>query len=216
MANVVPPTNTVGLWKVKQPYSVNPAITYTLIAIREFADIVNLGKDVYETFYKPFNLKDNEDIPGLPETFSFQREIENKVVILTLKSDNGVVLHIPSSFIIEYPDTSVLIYRPLIISLNLGLFNPDTDYSILAQVLEETCKTFTGVDTVTTAAHAAPSTGGLTLEQVNSIERARKNKLLTTETNIEKVIRLEKENEDLRGTIEALTKVLEANNLINN
>lgn len=215
MANVIPQTNTTGLWKVKLPFTINTEIPYTLIAIREFADIVNLGKDVYETFYKPFNLKENETIPGTRDLFKFQYEIDGDVVILTLKAGNGTVLHIPSSFVSSYPDTSVTIYKPMIISLNIGLFRPGYDYGLLAQGLEEVCKQHTGVDNVTVSVHAGPATGGLTPAQIEAIETARLNKTKVNETNIEKVIRLEAENADLRATIEAMTKVLEKNNLIN-
>lgn len=214
MSNIIPPTNTMGLWKVKSPYTVNETLPYRLIAIREFIDITNLGQDVYKTFYQPFGLKEGELIPGTSDTFQFQKEVDNKVVILTLKSETGVVLQIPSSFIKEFPNTSIVNYRPMIVSLNIGLFREGTNYDILLQALEETCKTYAGVDSVTSAIHAGPSTSGLTQEQVDALELARQNKQSASKTNIERVVELEARNDELTKVNQEMFKVLLKNGLI--
>ena len=214
MANVLPPVDTVGVWKVKLPYTVKAQLPYWLIAIRMFEDVTRLGMDVYKTYYEPY-IKDGDLIPGTSETFSFQAEIDNGARILTIKSEAGETLYIPSTFVEEYPDTNIVIYRPMIVSLFMGIFREDMDYSILLQALEETVKNYTGVDDVQCAVHAGPSTSGLSTFDMEALELARENKLALTETNIEKVIRLEAELNQMRGTLKQCTAILKANGLIN-
>lgn len=213
MNNIIPPINTVGLWKVKLPYTVKSTMPYWLIAIRMFEDITAMGLDVYKTFYLPF-IKDGDLIPGTSETFNFQDEIKNGARILTIQSEAGEALYIPSTFIDEYPNTDVVLYRPMIVSINMGLFREDMDYSILLQAIEETCMANTGVDAVQIAIHAAPSREGLSVEDMEALEIARQNKMQNIETNIEKVIRLEAENAQLRDTNAKALEVLRNNGLI--
>jgi hypothetical protein len=214
MTNIIPPTNTIGVWKAKAPFSVKASMPYCLIAIRMFEDITKLGVDVYTTYYEPF-IKDGDQIPGTSDTFSFKNEIDKGARILTIKSEAGEVLYIPSTFIAEFPDTDIVLYRPMIVSINLGLFKEEMDYSILLQDLEETCMANTGVDAVQTAIHAAPATEGLTTEEVAILETARQNKMANTETNIERIVRLEAENAQLRDTNAKALEVLRNNGLIN-
>lgn len=213
MSNVIPPINTVGIWKVKLPYTVKATIPYWLIAIRMFEDITLIGLDVYKTFYEPY-IKEGDLIPGTSDTFSFQNEIKKEARILTIQSEAGETLYIPSTFVDQFPDTEIVLYRPMILSINLGLFRDDTDYSILVQALEETCIANTGVDSVQIAVHAAPATGGLNVDEMEAIERARLNKMNLTETNIEKIVRLEAENAQLRDTNAKALEVLRNNGLI--
>lgn len=213
MSNVLPPINTVGIWKVKLPYTVKATMPYWLIAIRMFEDITLMGMDVYKTFYEPY-IKEGDLIPGTSDTFSFQDEITKEARILTIQTEAGETLYIPSTFVDQFPETDVVLYRPMILSINLGLFRDDTDYSILVQALEEACLVNAGVDNVQIAIHAAPATGGLSVDEMEAIELARQNKMSQYETNIEKVIRLEAENAQLRDTNAKALEVLRNNGLI--
>lgn len=214
MTSIVPPVDTVGIWKVKLPYTVNTSLPYWLIAVRMFEDITKTGQDVYKTYYEQY-IKNGDLIPGTGETFNFNDEIAKSARILTLKSEAGDVLYIPSTFVDEYPNTDIVLYRPMIVSINLGLFNEDFDYSILLQALEETCQSYTGVDSVQTAVHAAPSKEGLSVADMEALEIARRNKMANHETNIEKIMRLEEENAQLRDTNTKALTVLRNNGLIN-
>lgn len=214
MINIIPPVNTVGVWKVKLPYTVKAQLPYWLIAIRMFEDITRVGLDVYKTYYEPY-IKEGDTIPGTSEVFSFKNEIEKGARILTIKSEAGETLYIPSTFVEEYPDTNIVIYRPMIVSLMIGVYREDTDYSILLQALEETVMNNTGVDAVESAIHAGPSTTGLTTSEMEALELARENKMANSETNIERVVRLESELEQVRASLAAATTVLKANGLIN-
>lgn len=214
MTSIIPPINTVGVWKAKLPYTVNLTTPYWLIAIRMFEDITKAGVDVYKTYYEPY-IKNGDAIPGTSDTFNFTTEVENGARILTLKSESGEVLYIPSTFIASYPDTDITLYSPMIVSLNLGIFNEDMDYSILLQALEDTCKNYTGVGNVTSAIHAGPATQGLTTSQVQVLEEARRNNISLTETNIQKIVRLEAELSQLRDTNASMATVLRNNGLLN-
>ncbi len=213
MANIIPPCNTVGIWKVKLPYSVKASLPYWLIAVRMFEDITKIGVDVYKAYYEPY-IKNGELIPGTGNTFNFDDEIKAGARILTLKSEDGQVLYIPSTFVETFPSTDIVLYRPMIVSINMGIFREDMDYSLLLQALEETCKANTGVDNVQVAIHAGPSTDGLSVSDMEALEIARQNKMANTETNIEKVVRLEKENAQLRDTLNKAIIVMRGANLI--
>lgn len=213
MSNIIPPTDTVGIWKVKLPYTVKATQPYWLVAVRMFEDITKTGQDVYKTYYEPY-IKNGDLIPGTGDTFSFQNEIDARARILTIKSEAGEVLYIPSTFVESFPDTDITLYRPMIISINLGIFRDGYDYSILLQELEEVCKASTGVDNVQTAIHAAPSTDGLSVADMEALELARLNKTANTETNIERVVRLEAENAQLRDTNAKAMEVLRKHDLL--
>lgn len=214
MATIIPAVNTVGVWKVKLPYTVKAGLPYWLIATRMFEDVTKAGVDVYKTYYEPF-IKNGDQIPGTSDTFSFDKEVASGARILTLKSEAGDILYIPSTFIADYPDTDIVLYRPMIVSLNLGLFNEDVDFSILAQALQETCLAYAGVGNVQVAVHAAPATEGLNTSQVSSLETARQNAMGSTETNIAKIVRLEAELAQVRDTNAKLTTVVKNAGLLN-
>ena len=61
MANgvrITPTINTVGVFKVEKPFFVESKRVYEVVAIREFDDIWLQGGDVYEEYYKPNGLSE--------------------------------------------------------------------------------------------------------------------------------------------------------------
>lgn len=212
--NVIPPIDTTGIWELKTPFTTKLNTAYTLIAQRKFEDVTKLGKDVYSAYYLPYNIKEGENIPGTSEVFFFAKEVENNVVILTLRDSVGNILYVPSSFVLSYPDTSIVPYRLMIASIVLGIFRPDVDYSILVANLEDVCKATLGLDNVTVNIHAGPTSGGLSATESDALETARQNKQASEETNLEKVIRLEKELAKEQLQNQQLTEVLINNGLV--
>ncbi|QBJ02742.1 hypothetical protein MZD04_gp216 [Pseudomonas phage Psa21] len=110
MASVIPQIGIKGRWEVKDPFSVQPGLLYTLGAIRSFVDIENNGVNVFDTYYGPV---------GIPQaTYSDDRR--KGVMLLTLLSDTVAPIYIPSSFVTAYPSLDSVNYHHVVLSASCG------------------------------------------------------------------------------------------------
>ena len=94
MAKITPPLLAKGRYTVRAPFEVKETSIYTCIALRKFEDIVELGEDVYQTYYQPFGLT----------TAVYQLDVRAGAVIVTLQDPYGEVLYIPDTYILTYPN----------------------------------------------------------------------------------------------------------------
>lgn len=104
-----PPINTYGVFTVLSPYTID-TIDYRCAAIQLISALVDTGVDVFTQYYVPVGLTDT----------SYQQDLRNNVSIITLLSEDGPTVYIPSSYISNIPVTISVPYGHLIVSMDLG------------------------------------------------------------------------------------------------
>lgn len=110
--NIIPPLGTKGRYNLHDPFGAayQPTELYELKAERYFEDIENNGGNVYELYYKPYNIPESQ----------VQTDRNNKVAILTLVTLKYPPLYVPSSFVKNYPDQNFRQYSQFVLTLSFG------------------------------------------------------------------------------------------------
>lgn len=102
-----------GRFTLAPPFAakLKPAMDYTCISIRSFADFVAEGDvNIFEQFYVP------EGIPRL----RFDQDVLEKAAIITLQNTDGDIVQVPDTFIDKYPSGSSAGWSRIVVSVDLG------------------------------------------------------------------------------------------------
>lgn len=138
MANdLIPPIGTIGAYKLLDPFgaALQPTEVYELGAERYFEDIENNGGNIYELYYKPYNIP--------PE--QVQTDRQNRVAILTLLTKNYPPLYVPSSYVKSYPDVAAKPYSYFVLTLPMGPLPNDVILEPTMDALANAASDFLGV-----------------------------------------------------------------------
>lgn len=133
---IIPPIGTKGRYDLIAPFSTTPGVVYTCAATRYFTDLENMGEDVYELCYKPFNLPESK--------YTSDRAAGH--VIVTLQSEELAPLYVPSSYIARYPDLNAVPYHYVVVSLPLGPLATTVDLTALQLALAATASDTIGIE----------------------------------------------------------------------
>lgn len=213
MAKKTPPLGARGRYTVKSPWTTNPGKLYTCVAIRSFSDIYELGFDVYDTYYVPMGLTNGTVSGG--QTFSFNAEKTIGANIITLRSDDNDddFIYIPDTYILSYPDVGEVRYSHMVLSASLGALPDYLDLASVKDAVRNVIAQHYGV-VPTVNEHRAPSVSNPTRLQHESLEAARIGAITLLETDHAKYLRLQGQNLLLQNQINALTAILQTNNLL--
>lgn len=201
-----------GRFTLRAPWSTNPTLLYTCIAIRQFDDVYLIGKDVYQTFYVSQGIVEGSTT-YTANPFTFLDEKRANVAIVTLLGDDGSLIYVPDSFIVSYPDLSEVKYSQRILHCSLGAIPNYVDLSALktsvANLVAATIGTVPTVNEAWLSVTDAP-----TRAQHDILEAARLSAITLLETDRAKALRLEQKNILLQQQITTLTGILQTNGLL--
>lgn len=139
--NLIPAIGAKGIYSLDNPFNALLTINvpYTCRAIRKLEDISGAGEDPFELYYNPYKL----------DVIRFDKDVSEGVCIISLQSDTGDWVYVPSSCIQSYPSISGVIYRAMMIGVSLGT-QPDTlDLATLEDEIVHLVKRLTGINAVT-------------------------------------------------------------------
>lgn len=207
-----PPLLTKGRYTVTAPYTTNPTAIYTCVAIRSFADIYQLGFDVYKTYYESMGLTNGAVVGST--TFNFDAERARQPNIITLRSEDGTYLYVPDTYITSFPDMGEFLYNHMVLSVSLGALPDYLDLSALKAAVQGLVAQHFGVATAVVSEHRSPSTTNPTRTQHESLEAARLGAITLLETDHAKALRLQAERNVLQAKVTALTTILQNNGLL--
>lgn len=150
MANILPTLNTYGLFELDVPFNnkLTPDVSYTCVALRQLDDIVREGGDPQASYYTPNGISDAK--------YAF--DAAAKVCIVSLQDPSGMIVHVPSSYILKFPDSSGVPYTAMLLSLELGPIPDKLDLSWLSQRAKDLVRETIGITTVTAHAVAISNT----------------------------------------------------------
>lgn len=110
MIRIIPEIGSSGYFRLKPPLDslISTGERYTCMAIRSISDYLANNEDPLEYVYKS------------PLTEEIYKEhVKNKIEIVSLQSDKGHWLYVPSIYFDKYPDTNGPIYRSVSIGVSL-------------------------------------------------------------------------------------------------
>ncbi|MGL5397157.1 MAG: DUF7194 family protein [Shewanella sp.] len=184
-----PVVNTEGLFITKHPFELDSARVYKLEAIRTFPELARRNINVFEEYYKPAGLT-QEDFIADSKVFA---------AILVFRSSDGDIKHVPNTYLESYPGTNSLDYNRNVVVLDLGPCPAYVDVSRLSTELAEYVKGIVGV-TVTPEVTKLTYEGHVSDEEHIRMEAIRKD-------NIRKAIPLAEELAAMRIRVLELEKL---------
>lgn len=205
MANTnIPAVGTRGRFQLKPPFdaAMVPNTLYVLKAVRRFDEIETLGQNIYELFYKPFLLTEQD----------LQNDRANAPTLVTLMTDKGPPLYVPVSYV-QFPDLNYRPYNQYIMTLSLGPMADDTLFDSTITAVSNACSDFLGV---TPDVHIAfmPLTDVITPEQHEDHEANRQATISNRDTDYARLFAANAQIATLQQRIAILEKIVIDNGLL--
>lgn len=139
---IVPHIGSKGVYSLKEPFQskiLNTNTIYECKAIRRFEDFYSVGADPYTQIYKPVGISEDE----------FNKAKEKDIAIISLQSDIGDWLTVPSDYILNMPDMNGVTYRIMGVLVKLGAVPDKLDLDNLKDKLKQTVLVNLGLSTAT-------------------------------------------------------------------
>ena len=113
----LPDIGSVGTFTLKAPYDtlIKNKVSYRCKSIRLLSECIADGLDPFSFYYESMGLTQAD----------FNVDLENDESIVSLQTDNGEWLYIPSSYILQFPNMNGVVYRAMMLGVSLGAI-PDT------------------------------------------------------------------------------------------
>lgn len=160
--NITPTVGLKGLYELITPFATEPTSLYTCHAVRSFTDLLERDIDPYDEYYVPYGL-DNS---------TYQSDKVNRVSIVTLISEEGDIIYVPTSYIANMPSTDNVNYHNVILSVNLGALPEYVDLSNTKEEIEIAVGKVIG-KTPTVKEHLGKADGAITPDQHQVLEATR-------------------------------------------
>lgn len=193
--NLIPPIGASGLYRLAQPYAsqINLNISYTTMAVRKISDIVALGVDPFVAFYEPYGLTKQQ----------YEQDANSGVCIVSLQSNSGVWVYVPSSFIEAYPQVNGVPYISVALMVHLGALPDSLNLNYVRNTIVDTVAATLGVTPEVQTVVTSPKT---LVSQDNHMaaENARQVNISSNTTNYSAALKYQEENAALRARITQL------------
>lgn len=193
--NLIPPIGASGLYRLAQPYAsqINLNISYTTMAVRKISDITALGKDPFVAFYEPYGLTEQQ----------YEQDANSGVCIVSLQSNSGVWVYVPSSFIEAYPEVNGVPYISVALMVHLGALPDSLNLSYVRNTVRDTVMATLGitpdVQTVVTSAKTL-----IGQDNHMAAENARQANISSNTTDYSNALKYQDDNTALRSRITQL------------
>lgn len=154
----IPNIGATGFYNLGPPFTLPAGERYSCKAIRKISEQRSLGVDVFKEFY---------ETPGVSEEIYLEDSaIDSEIV--SLVADGGRWIHVPSRFILGYPNMNGVPYHGMAFHVALPAFPVTQDFSHVVQKVQDAVRDGLGVTCAvtpieTTRASLVPSTQHLLL-----------------------------------------------------
>lgn len=136
-SSFVPQIGAKGVFTLLAPFDslLMANVIYEVIAIRSLSDIVASGTNPYESYYEPFSISQED----------YNTDIANKVCVVTLQADGGVVSYVPHNYISGYPRIGGVPYNAIMLGVDLQMVPDSMDLSFLIDSIKQLTKDVVGM-----------------------------------------------------------------------
>ena len=202
--NIIPAVGTRGRFVLKPPFAaaMTPNTLYTMTAVRRFDEIETLGQNIYDLFYKPFLLTEQD----------VQTDRSAGAMLITLMATDSRPLYVPSSYV-QFPDLAYKPYNQYIMVLSCGPLPEDTLFDPTITALQNACSDFLGV---TPEVHVAfmPLSDVITPEENDNREAARQGAISNRATDYARLYEAQATIATLSQRNAILEKIIKDNGLL--
>jgi len=194
---LTPPLNAKGIYTVTAPFVLVADTIYTNKAIRSFADLIDAGVDVFQTFYTA---------NGLTQAV-YTADLNAGANIITLMSDTSPTVHLPDTYIAAFPSIDNVPYSEVILALSLGPLPDALDFSFASQQIADAASSAVGV-TPTVKTFLLPTTGTMTQVQSAAAETARQAAITNRTTDYAALLALQTQYATLQSNYAVLEQMV--------
>ena len=129
---LIPPIGTTGIFTLSAPFTtkLQVATSYRCEAIQRFSELLEAGAEPFEEFYQ---------VNGLTQE-KYEQDLANNVCIVSLVSNTGHWVRVPSSYIVAFPDIGGIAYSVMVLGLEIGAIPNYLDLTGLKSVLAQVCQ----------------------------------------------------------------------------
>lgn len=199
MSHKTPPIGISGAFILKSPYVTTPTTSYTVIAIREYDEMVLRNQNILRLVYEPVGLGQ----------IDYDTDRASGALVVVLKGSDGTTLYVPNSYIESFPNMGSVPYSRLIVGVSLGMWPENRPTDDIVNVLSEAVQEFIGV-TPTVEVTRAPHSGMVTEQQHAQITSARQAAITNRDTPRAVIARLTAEVQRLQQAVDEQAIIIEA------
>ena len=118
---LIPQIGSVGRFTFKEPYDkiTLPETKLSCQSIRKLTELLARNEDVFEIHYKPYGLTEAD----------YTKDLEDDVSLVSLQAETGNWFHVPSSYLLAYPNTNGVSYTRIVLGVGLGAVSDRMDLS---------------------------------------------------------------------------------------
>lgn len=203
-ATLVPQIGAAGIYTLLAPFDkvLTPNVNYTCKAIRTIDDLLSSGVDPYATYYNP---------TGTPiDRSSYVTDVAAGVQIITLLSDSGTTVRVPSTYIQSFPAAGGVPYAVVCMAVQIPAIPESLDLGPCKTQILEIVKDTLGMDATITEVQLTEVT---LIDQATSqrYEAARKANITNTTTDNAKLIAALNQVQSLQQQVTMLEAYIQAN-----
>lgn len=162
MTQLIPPINVRGLFNFKEPFATVEDKYFTVSGVVSIRTLVAQGKDILTEVYLD-NTLTQED---------YNADLEANVILITLITDRGVQLTLPSEYLLTLPEINTVDYHHLVLGVSLGSVPKAMSLEYLKEQLISITAESVGI-TPTVSKFVVPTEGTVSLETHIALEEAR-------------------------------------------
>lgn len=199
MSRMTPPMGISGAFLLRTPFEANPEKSYTVVAIRQFSEMIARGQDILALVYQPV---------GLGEVAYHGDQAEGALVIV-LRDKSGSLIYVPDTWIEQYPNMGSVPYSHLVLGVSMGMWPESRNLDDVIQAVTESVKAKIGT-VPTFFVTRSPTRDHISEGQHVQLTAARRAAVTNNETDTAAIIRLSNKVADLQRTIDEQTALIEA------
>lgn len=172
--SLTPPIGSSGIFQLGSPYAalLQSQVTYTCDAVRKMSDIIKLGIDPHTQYYLPHSL----------DRTVYETDLQNGESIVSLRSNGGHWVYVPTSYVLSYPNANGIPYTALVLGINIGAVPNYLDLSAVKARIVDLVRETIGVSSTVTQVAISP-TKSLPQTDHNAVEAARVANITATKTD---------------------------------
>lgn len=203
MARITPPIGAKGLFKVRSPYVVSAAAVYWVGAVRTYEELIAAKIDPLTQVYVPVGMGQSD----------YNQDIIEGAQVITLLSSVRPPLHIPDTYILEYPNMSLVPHSWIVCTVSCGIL-PDTyDLTRMQQTVAAAVSEYTGVQSTVTIS-TAPTTDSVTEAAYLEAKAVRDAALVNKSTDFVEKLALQEQLDKVNAYVDDLTKLIDQQEVV--
>lgn len=199
MTVVLPSIGMTGKWSLKTPLEdiLIPDVIYTCRAIRSLSEYLTQNEDPYQDIYKPLGLSQSD----------YDTDFASNVYVVSLQSEDGTWVYIPTPYLESYPSTNGVSYRRQSVVIPLPNLPTSIDYSVMIDRINQAIFETVGI---TASTRVVPIGNIYLIDQAIADQEAidRAQNILHMLTDRVQIRVLETENTRLKSLLEQLQECL--------